>query len=89
MKECIDYESLIPEYLDGELETSLCRELEAHIEECPSCKNALEEMRTLLSDISESAHPVPNELKAGVMSRIAAEKSEKKKKILIQTFLEK
>ena len=46
---------------------------------CPSCKNALEEMRTLLSDISESAHPVPNELKAGVMSRIAAEKSAKKK----------
>ena len=33
MKECIDYESLIPEYLDGELEASLCRELEAHIEE--------------------------------------------------------
>lgn len=84
MKECIDFESVIPEYLDGELEASLCREFEAHIEECPSCKKALEEMRSLISDISESAVDVPAELKEQVMSRIAQENSAKKKKKLIR-----
>ncbi|MBQ3100109.1 MAG: zf-HC2 domain-containing protein [Clostridia bacterium] len=84
MKECIEYQSLIPEYLDGELDSSLCREFEAHIEECPSCKKTLEEMRLLLSDISESAYDAPAELKEGVMSRIAAENSAKKKKKLIR-----
>lgn len=85
MKECIEYQSLIPEYLDGELESSLCREFEVHIEECPSCKNALEEMRLLFADISASAHDVPAELKEGVMSRIAADvhlKNKKKKSII-------
>ncbi|MBQ3101316.1 MAG: zf-HC2 domain-containing protein [Clostridia bacterium] len=86
MKECIDFESLIPEYLDGELDTSLCREFEAHIEECPSCKKTLDEMRSLLADISQSAPPVPAELKEGVMSRIAAENSIRRKKHLVTLF---
>ena len=86
MKKCIDYEALIPEYLDGELEASLCSEFEAHVEECPSCKKALEEMRKLLADISQTAYPVPDELKSGVMSRIEAEASLKKKKNIIRTL---
>jgi len=43
---CSDFRERLGPYLDGELEESSAREFERHLEDCPSCRSALEEMRT-------------------------------------------
>ncbi len=70
MKNCIDFESLIPEYLDGELDGSQLAEFEEHIKGCASCKKALEEARVLFGDICDCAEEVPAELKKRVMDEV-------------------
>ncbi len=70
MKNCIDYESLIPEYLDGELDGTQLAEFEEHIKGCASCKKALEEAQVLFGDIRDCAKEVPAELKKRVMDEV-------------------
>lgn len=70
MKSCIDCESLIPEYLDDELDPALRKEFEEHVGGCDSCRRALEEARMLFGDVRESAQTVPSELKKRVMDEV-------------------
>ena len=42
MKEdCKKYFERISEYLDGELDDEICREIEAHLKECTECRECL------------------------------------------------
>jgi anti-sigma factor RsiW len=42
---CRELFEKLSEYLDGELDPSLCAEAEAHLEDCPPCKEFLESLR--------------------------------------------
>ncbi|OQX61764.1 MAG: hypothetical protein B5M55_08560 [Desulfococcus sp. 4484_242] len=39
-----DFERL-SEYLDGELDEAVCREIEAHFGQCPECRDCVETMK--------------------------------------------
>ncbi|MDA8139017.1 MAG: zf-HC2 domain-containing protein [Desulfobacteraceae bacterium] len=44
-KQCLDLFARMSEYLDGELDESLCRSMEGHLSGCPACRVCLAELR--------------------------------------------
>ena len=42
---CEQVLSQLSDYIDGELEASLCAELEAHLAECPDCRVMVDTLR--------------------------------------------
>lgn len=59
---CEAFKEQIDLYIDGELESAACAEMEKHAETCAPCMKLLEEARTLqemLSEMSEAAVPLP------------------------------
>lgn len=69
---CNQANKLINEYLDQHLAESERKELENHIQSCPSCQKELEDMKHLFSDISllSKKQVVPEGLTQAVMSKI-------------------
>ncbi len=49
-----DYERL-SEYLDGELDDDLCREIEQHFRQCPECRECVDSMRKTIQLCKEVA----------------------------------
>jgi anti-sigma factor RsiW len=45
MRKCNDYLDELNDYLDGDLDPSLCLELEKHIGECKNCKLMVDSLR--------------------------------------------
>lgn len=45
MKECNNYIQDICDYIDGEADESLCRELEKHLEGCENCRIMVDTLR--------------------------------------------
>lgn len=43
--ECRSYFERVSEYLDGELDWETCRKIEAHLEDCPECRECLDALR--------------------------------------------
>jgi anti-sigma factor RsiW len=57
---CHDLLDQISDYIDGELEASLCAELEAHLAECPDCRVMVDTMRrTIILYRSEGPAGLP------------------------------
>ena len=55
--ECKDLIHHLNDYIDGELDDTLCGKIEAHIESCPNCKvvvNTLKKTIQLYQDDGES-----------------------------------
>jgi anti-sigma factor RsiW len=46
---CDEVEHMISAYVDGELEAGARRRLEAHLQECPRCREELEEVQRLVA----------------------------------------
>ncbi len=44
-KKCLDYINELNDYLDGEIDSSLCAEIEAHIGECNNCRIMVDTMK--------------------------------------------
>ncbi len=44
-KKCLDYINELNDYLDGEIDSSLCAEIEAHIGECKNCRIMVDTMK--------------------------------------------
>ncbi len=44
-KKCLDYISELNDYLDGEIDSSLCAEIDAHIGQCENCRIMVDTMR--------------------------------------------
>lgn len=42
---CRELVSQFSEYIDGELESALCAQLEAHLAECPNCQVMIDTVR--------------------------------------------
>jgi len=53
MAECSDIQAELSAYLDGELTAQERSTLEAHLSACPQCRAALEELRSVTSDMSD------------------------------------
>jgi anti-sigma factor RsiW len=70
-EECIkDFERL-SEYLDGELDDALCREMEAHFRECPECRQCVEAMKKTIQLCKEATtEPVPAEARERLRSML-------------------
>jgi anti-sigma factor (TIGR02949 family) len=45
---CIDLVNRVTEYLDGELEEGQRARIEQHLAECPGCRAALDQFRTVI-----------------------------------------
>jgi len=45
----------LSEYLDGELDPDVCREIEQHFRDCPECRECVESMRKTIQLCKEAA----------------------------------
>lgn len=48
-KNCPDYINDLNDYLDGQLDSSLCAEIEAHIGQCHNCRIMVDTMKQTVS----------------------------------------
>ena len=44
-EDCKEYFERISEYLDGELDGSLCEKIERHLRACPECRDCIESLK--------------------------------------------
>ena len=84
MENCEKVLDLLNQYADGELVESDAQLVRAHLELCPSCKKAYEELLEIEKLFCEAKEEAPKELCEGVMAKIKAEPTAyaKRKKIM-------
>ncbi len=46
--QCVEFVELITDYLEGALPDDLRARVDAHLEICPGCPNAIEQLRTVI-----------------------------------------
>ena len=64
---CKEIFASLSEYLDGELDASLCEELEGHLGECPPCVRFLDSLRSTVAHLqSEPSAEMPEGLREAV-----------------------
>jgi anti-sigma factor RsiW len=54
-KSCKDYVSELNDFIDGELDPELCREIEKHIGKCENCRIMVDTMRQTVELCREGA----------------------------------
>lgn len=66
---CREIFALLSEYLDEELDTSICRRLEGHLEDCPECEAFLDSLRRTIRLIRSDAEgeAAPEDLRQAVI----------------------
>jgi anti-sigma factor RsiW len=69
---CDEIRGLLSPYLDGELDLVRSVELDRHLEECPTCAAALEQMQSLSRTLRASGlyHPMPAPLRRRILSSL-------------------
>lgn len=71
MKTCKAYFKRISEYLDGELDSRTCLEIEAHLKECPECRHCADSLKKTIQLCRETAkEKVPAEMRARLKSAL-------------------
>ena len=70
--DCKAAHELVPLYFDGELDRTTARELEAHLDDCAECRDALVALDALRRALREDAprHAAPRELRARVEAEL-------------------
>lgn len=65
-QKCIDLFARMSEYLDNELDESMCRSIRQHLANCPACKTCLATLRRTVDLYRTSAGgvEVPSEMSA-------------------------
>jgi anti-sigma factor RsiW len=62
---CKEMLGALSEYIDGELDESLCAEIEAHMRDCPDCQMMIDTLRkTVLLYRTQSKPEVPGDVKS-------------------------
>ena len=84
METCEKVLDLLNQYADGELDESDALLVRAHLEICPSCKKAYEELLEIEKLFEEAKEEAPAELCESVMAKIKSEPivNAKRKKIM-------
>lgn len=71
-KDCIKMFERLSEYLDNELDTMTCKDIETHASTCISCKVCLQTLkRTVDLCKSSGSQPVPKEFSRRLMGAIS------------------
>ncbi len=72
MKEdCKKYFERISEYLDGELDDEICREIEAHLKECPECRECLDSLKRTIELCKEAGkETIPSDIHERLRSNL-------------------
>jgi mycothiol system anti-sigma-R factor len=66
-RECRELFGRLSEYLDGELDPSLCDETEQHLGECAPCQEFLESLRRTVALLTRlPGEPLPEEMRAAM-----------------------
>ena len=78
MPDCIYFENLCSASVDGTLTRAEKKELEAHLETCPACREYLEDMRVMRTLWRELDDPAPAGLHASIMSAVQADLAQQK-----------
>jgi anti-sigma factor RsiW len=73
--DCRCLEGLLSDYIDGDLETILCKELERHLEDCDNCKVVVDTLKKTISlyHVNPQPDPVPSEVKERLYKRLKIE----------------
>jgi anti-sigma factor (TIGR02949 family) len=64
---CMEYFERISEYLDGELDADLCKKIEAHLDECPECRECVGSLKRTIHLCREGGQ---ERIPAAVLSRL-------------------
>ena len=76
-KGCRYWLQFFSDYLDGELEAEVCRELEAHLKRCPHCRVVVDTLRQTLylyhTTARQETSPLPAEVQQRLYARISLE----------------
>ena len=78
--DCKHLLSSISDYVDGELDETLCRELEQHLADCPDCRIVVDTLRKTVYLYHETA--TSEEIPADIRKRLY-------KSLNIEEFLER
>ncbi|MBQ2691019.1 MAG: zf-HC2 domain-containing protein [Clostridia bacterium] len=81
MKICSQNELLINMYIDGELSADEIDALEAHMAECPACRQYCEELRIISEAVKDIEYPA--DLHDSVMAAVESERRAQQKKKVI------
>lgn len=82
MTMCDKYPELISAYVDGELSEGEITELEAHLENCDSCRSALEAYREISLEIAEGLEEPPENFTEQVMEKVNVSYRKRQKGII-------
>lgn len=80
--DCEKVLDMLNEYIDGELNANDAALVRSHIENCPECREALEELKKIEQLLDESVEEAPETLCDRVMEHVRAEKAASRKKIV-------
>jgi anti-sigma factor (TIGR02949 family) len=75
LERCRELAAQLNELLDGELPGDICAELEGHLADCPDCKVVLDTLGQtvqILHHLDEAPPPLPADLEARLLARVAA-----------------
>ena len=74
-KTCLDILGQVNAYIDGELDPTLCRHLEAHIDTCADCRVVFETLKKTIELCQKNVKQatLPQNIKKRVFDVIAAE----------------
>jgi RNA polymerase sigma-70 factor (ECF subfamily) len=72
MKEdCRKYFERISEYLNGELDDEICREIETHLKECPECRECLDSLKKTIQLCKEAGkEAIPPDIRERLRSNL-------------------
>lgn len=77
-RDCEKILDLINQYIDGELNEDDAEFVRAHIDNCPDCKKAYDELSKIEKMFENAAEEAPAELCEAVMTKIKSEKTARK-----------
>jgi anti-sigma factor RsiW len=74
--ECVALFAKLSEYMDGELEPSVCAEVDDHMADCSRCREFLESLRRAVAHVASMDAPeLPEDLKRDILSAYARARS--------------
>ena len=83
MKDCKKYEELTLEFLDGSLPEALHREMQEHLDKCPSCKKEIDAFRELQLTIERVDEQEPSITLRNNFELILREEENKNRQVVI------
>lgn len=83
---CEQVDSLLNEYLDGELDSVTAATVEAHLAECDSCRQTYEQLRAICGAVGRLAEPVPDGLHKKIMTAVRTEARVSRRRRLTSWF---